>query len=80
MLPSCPDQHTELVNQALAQKSPVPGELEQYIALRETDDPIEAFDIFIQRWVHPSWWPHLMDNDDNEAEFVRRVIRGENNG
>jgi hypothetical protein len=77
MLPPCPDHHTELVNKALAEKSPVPGELEDYLTLRHTQDPIEAFNLFIKRWVHPSWWPHLMDNDDNEAEYVRRVISGE---
>lgn len=74
------DRHSSLVKSSLDGKTGVPGELEDYLKLSGQVEGVtaeEAFNIFIQRWIDPSWWPHLMDNDDNEAEFVRRFIRGE---
>lgn len=74
------DWHNWLLRIATMEKKPVPGELADYVALSghgEDIGPEEAFNIFIRRWVHPQWWPHLLDNDDNDAEYVRRWIRGE---
>jgi len=39
-------------------------------------DPVAAFDAFIETWVAPRWHAHLLDNDTNDAEYVRTVIRG----
>jgi hypothetical protein len=47
----------------------------EYIALRYATDPIKAFNLFVKRNVDPSRHAHFSDDDDNEAEFVRRVIR-----
>lgn len=46
----------------------------EYIKLRTTKDPIEAFNLFIKRNVDPSLHAHFDDCDDNEAEYVRRTI------
>lgn len=51
-------------------------ELEEYIRLRNTTDPIEAFNIFIKRNC-PDLYAHFIDTDDNEAEFVRRAINSQ---
>lgn len=48
---------------------------EEYLALRYADDPIEAFNLFIKAWVPPRWHGHLLDDDENDAEFVRDHIR-----
>ncbi|MCT7373384.1 hypothetical protein [Mycolicibacterium llatzerense] len=48
----------------------------EYQALRFATDPIAAFNLFVKRNVAPSLQPHFADNDDNEAEYVRRAIRG----
>jgi hypothetical protein len=48
---------------------------DSYIELRTTNDPIKAFNLFIERNVDPSLHAHYADSDDNEAEFVRRSIR-----
>lgn len=37
----------------------------------------EAFDDFIRKWVDPSMQGHLLDNDNNDGERVRRLIRAE---
>lgn len=72
------DYHGQLVDKALRDRSPVPGEFEDYMKLRgEAESAEEAFNIFIKRWIDPRWWGHLLDDDDNEAEYVRRWIRGE---
>lgn len=75
------DHHSKLVNDSLngIPQRGVPGEFTDYLKLSGQLEvtAVEAFDIFIRRWIDPRWWPHLMDNDDNEAEFVRRFIRGE---
>lgn len=70
------DHHSKLLDEAIKARSPVFGELEDYLKLSGQSEctPVEAFDIFIKRWVDPRWWPHLMDSDDNDAEFVRRHI------
>lgn len=47
---------------------------EQHIALRYADDPIEAFNLFIQRWVPANWHGHLLDTDENDGQFVRDHI------
>lgn len=84
-----PDWHTELVNESLrcentsSNASPgVPGNYHEYVRLRELSetasserDAIEAFNLFLKRWVHPDWWGHIMDDDDNEAAYVRWAIR-----
>lgn len=67
-LPEIPDWHT-------ANSTGAPGELEDYLALRDSQDAEAVFNLFVKRWVHPSWHPHLADSDDNEAEYVRRTIR-----
>lgn len=74
------DWHGKLLEKAILDKVPYTGELEDYAKLSGQRPGVtaeEAFDIFVKRWIDPQWWPHLMDNDDNEAEFVRRFIRGE---
>lgn len=73
-LPDKPDWHTVLVNKAL-EGGKSPDELRDYLALRNAEDPVAAFNLFVKRWVHPDWHPHLMNSDDNEAEFVRSAIR-----
>lgn len=47
----------------------------EYLALRYAENPVEAFNLFIKHWVPPKWHAHLVDTDDNDAEFVRRHIR-----
>lgn len=49
--------------------------VEEYLKLRYADDPVEAFNLFIKTWVHPRWHAHLLDDDENDAEFVRNHIR-----
>lgn len=51
------------------------AEQAEYQALRFATDPIEAFNLFVKRHVDPSLHAHFADNDDNEAEYVRRAIR-----
>lgn len=75
MLKEEPDWHTVLVNKAIGEGSSVPGEVDDYLALQSATDPEAAFNLFVHRWVHPTWHPHLADSDDNEAEYVRRAIR-----
>lgn len=41
---------------------------------RALTDPVEAFDEFIRRWVAPTMQAHLLDSDDNDAEFIRSLI------
>jgi hypothetical protein len=50
------------------------GELKEYLQLRNGTDPIEAFNLFIKRNC-PDLYAHFIDSDDNEAEFVRRIMR-----
>ena len=52
-----------------------PDEIRDEVRLRETDDPIEAFEIFVKRRVDPSLHAHFADSDENDAEFVREAIR-----
>lgn len=49
--------------------------VEEYLALRYADDPVEAFNLFIKAWVQPEWHGHLLDDDENDGEFVRGHIR-----
>jgi hypothetical protein len=55
-----------------------PGPLEDYVKLsgqsEEPVDPLEAVDIFIRRNVPRNHQPHLLDNDDNDGEYLRRII------
>ncbi|WP_133690268.1 hypothetical protein [Mycobacterium sp. BK086] len=48
-------------------------------AIEFLTDPVEeavgAFDAFVREWIGPRHHAHLMDNDDNAAERVRRAIR-----
>lgn len=57
--------------------SPTPeskDSLQEYINLRyEITDPIEAFNLFIKRNL-PELYAHFIDSDDNEAEYVRRIV------
>jgi len=62
------------LDEAITEGRPVPGEMDDYLELQAGNDPIACFNVFIRRWVDPAWWPHLMDSDDNEAEYVRRAI------
>lgn len=74
------DHHSSLVKDAIEKKNPVPGGLQDYLKLSGQVEGVtaeEAFNIFIHRWIDSRWWPHLMDDDDNEAEYVRRFIRRE---
>lgn len=50
-------------------------ELEEYIELRTSIDPIKAFNLFVKRNCPADVQAHFADSDDNEAEFVRRIIR-----
>lgn len=82
--PNDVDWHNWLLKIALAkpasERTGVTGDLDDFIKLSGRGEDIgaeEAFNIFIRRWVHPQWWPHLLDDDDNDAEYVRRWIRGE---
>lgn len=56
-----------------------PGPLEDYVKLtqqgKEPTDLLEAFDIFIKRNVDTTRHAHLLDYDDNDGEFIRRLIR-----
>lgn len=45
-----------------------------YVELRYATDPIQAFNLFIKRNC-PDNYTHFIDSDDNEAEFVRRIIQ-----
>jgi len=78
------DYHSRLLAESLqdgGQVAGISGDHEEYLALAGHGENIgaeEAFNIFIRRWIDPRWWPHLMDSDDNEAEYVRRWIRREN--
>lgn len=47
----------------------------EYLALRYADDPVEAFNLFIKAWVSESRHGHLLDDDENDGEFVRGHIR-----
>lgn len=49
--------------------------VEEYLALRYADDPIEAFNLFIKAWVPEKYHAHLLDDDENDGEFVRGHIR-----
>ena len=49
--------------------------VEEYLALRYADDPVEAFDLFVKHWVSPKWHAHLLNDDENDGEFVRGHIR-----
>ena len=42
---------------------------------RDATNPIDAFNLFIQNWVPETWHAHLLDNDDNDAEYVRDTVR-----
>lgn len=53
----------------------LPPEAQSYVRLHAAEDPIEAFNVFIERWVPLAMRAHLMDNDDNDAEWVRGMIR-----
>lgn len=48
--------------------------VEEYLALRYADDPIEAFNLFIKAWVPERYHEHLLDNDENDGQFVRNHI------
>jgi hypothetical protein len=51
--------------------------IQDYVALCDATDPIEAFDLFLRRNIPAAWLTHYLRIDnDNEAELVRRVIRG----
>lgn len=47
----------------------------EYQALRFASDPIAAFNLFVKRHVPAELHAHFADDDDNEAEYVRRAIR-----
>lgn len=50
-------------------------DMEEYIQLRyKITDPIEAFNLFIKRNI-PDLYAHFIDDDENEAEFVRQIIK-----
>jgi hypothetical protein len=36
---------------------------------------LDQFEGFVAEWTPPATLPHLIDNDDNPAEMVRRAIR-----
>lgn len=40
--------------------------------LQFIDDPIEKFNVFIQKWCPD--YPHLIDSDDNDGEKIRQMI------
>lgn len=41
----------------------------------QVDRAVEVFDSFIRDWVPPAMQGHLLDDDDNAGERVRRAIR-----
>lgn len=56
-----------------------PGPIEDFIVLTQQgekrSDPFEAIDIFIKRNVPRNHQPHLLDSDDNDGEYLRRIVR-----
>lgn len=71
-----PDKQ-ELSERTGADISIADEELREYIKLRYSTDPIEAFNLFIKRNC-PDLYAHFIDTDDNEAEYVRRIISSTN--
>lgn len=67
-------QAVEAAGFVIVQANPERG-VEEMLALRYADDPVEAFNLFIRAWVSPSWHAHLLDDDGNDGEFVRGHIR-----
>lgn len=51
------------------------NDMDEYVKLRYATDAIEAFNIFVKRNCDPTLYAHFMDDDDNEAEYVREAIR-----
>lgn len=56
-----------------------PGPIEDFVVLTQQgekrSDPFEAIDIFIKRNVPRNHQPHLLDSDDNDGEYLRRIVR-----
>lgn len=53
-----------------------PGSLEDYAKLRGQSecDAIEAIEIFIRRNVDTKYHGHLLDNDDNDGQYLRNHV------
>lgn len=47
----------------------------EYAALRHARDPVNAFDLFVKRNVHPSRQAQFADGSNVEADLVRRAIQ-----
>lgn len=73
----CRVQELEHENAMLAEFQPPDIGVEDHLKLRHATGPIEAFDLFIQQHVAPYMQAHLLDNDDNAGEYVRRAIRAQ---
>ncbi|MCH9731655.1 MAG: hypothetical protein K0U84_18595 [Actinomycetia bacterium] len=52
----------------------LPEATQNYVRFRATKDPIEAFNLFIRQWVSPAMHAHLLDDDDNDAQWMRDRI------
>lgn len=69
------EQGAAYPNAGATVQAPLERGVEEMLALRYADDPIEAFNLFIKAWVSPEWHAHLLDDDENDGEFVRDHIR-----
>lgn len=49
----------------------------EHAAFRRAADPVEAFNLFVRRWVPEQWHGHLLDDDENDGEHMRRLLRGD---
>lgn len=49
------------------------AEIDHTIDVRYEPDLMEAFNKFIQKWCG-GYYPHLIDSDENDGEFIRQKI------
>ena len=50
------------------------SKIDHSIDVRYEEDVIKAFDKFIEKWCE-DYFPHLIDSDENDGEFMREKIR-----
>lgn len=62
----------DAIMQLLTQARKEP-EIDHGIDVRNEDDPLKAFDLFIKKWC-PRHHVHLVDSDENDGEFMRQKI------
>jgi hypothetical protein len=70
LIESVKKAHEEIVATEVKRAS----EIDHSIDVRYEADPIEAFNKFIKKYC-PDHYPHLIDDDENDGEFMREKIR-----